>query len=76
VATVIQLKSKEDFKKCRDIVKDKSTLSWKMYMWDWFQEETCYYPDEDCLISLTRAKEMGLSVEPFKNNLFKNNLEC
>jgi len=53
--TVIRLKSREDFKKCANEYKDKSTLKWEMFMWDWFKEDTCYMPEEDCFISLDKA---------------------
>lgn len=65
MATVIQLESISDFNKCRDEVKDNSYLSWKPYEWSWFKEKTCYYPDEDCFISLGRAEELGFEVKPF-----------
>lgn len=55
---LIQLKSKEAFKKCAEKYKNKSTLGWKMYMWDWFKENTCYMPSKDCFISLERAIEL------------------
>ena len=60
---VILLKTKEDFKKCIDLYKDESTLSWKIENWNWFKAKTCYYPLEDCLISLDKAKELNLKIE-------------
>ena len=60
---VILLKSKEDFIKCKDTFKHESTLSWKIENWNWFREQTCYYPSEDCLISLSKAKELKLNIE-------------
>ena len=62
---VIQLKSKEDFKKCLEKFKDTSTLSWKVEHWNWFKEQTCYYPSEDCLISFYKAKELKLNIKQF-----------
>ncbi len=55
---IIRLKSKEDFKKCAKEYKDKSTLSWKIYQWNWFKENTCYIPTKDCFISLGKAIEL------------------
>lgn len=63
MSKVIQLKTKEDFKKCIDAYKDISTLSWKIENWNWFREQTCYYPSEDCLISLAKANELNLQIE-------------
>lgn len=53
---LIQLKTKEDFKKARDKYEKKSSISWEMYMWDWFRENTCYIEEDDCFISLGKAK--------------------
>lgn len=57
---IIQLKSKEDFKKCKDEFKNKSNACWKLYMWDLFEEQTCYYVVEDCFISFDRAIQLNL----------------
>jgi hypothetical protein len=59
---VIRLKSKEEFKKCASVYKDASTFGWKIHMWNWFKENTCYIPGEDCLISLNKAIERKFIV--------------
>jgi hypothetical protein len=57
---IIRLRSKEDFKKCRDEYKGVSSISWKMYMWSFFRSETCYIPSQDCFISLDKAIELKM----------------
>jgi hypothetical protein len=51
---LIQLKTKEEFKEAKKKYEGKSSISWKMYMWYWFKENTCYIEEEDCFIGLGR----------------------
>ena len=51
----IRLETKEKFK---EMLKDYD-VKHKMYMWDFFEDQTCYIPYKDCFMSLDRAKELG-----------------
>lgn len=55
----ILLKTKDDFKRIKEEYKNISKTCWKMYMWDLFRSKTCYVPNEDCFISLDKAKNLG-----------------
>ncbi len=59
----IQLKSPQDFKKCRDEFKDKSNACWEMHIWNYFESSTCYIPSGDCFISLERAKQLKFDIK-------------
>jgi len=50
----IRLKTKEQFK---EVVSDK--WKGKVWLWDTFRDDTCYVPDREYFISLSRAKELG-----------------
>lgn len=52
----IQIKTKREF---RRIVKNTKH---KLYMWDLFRENTCYVPEEDCFISVSKARELGFKI--------------
>jgi hypothetical protein len=59
----ILIKTKEDFKKVRTKYKSDN-LCWKLYMWDFFKEKTCYIPDEDCFISQKKAlSKRGVEIK-------------
>lgn len=49
----IQLKSKEHFK---EVMKQYNS-KWKAYMWDYFESDTCYIPEENCFISLDKVNK-------------------
>lgn len=51
----IQLKSKEHFK----VAMKQYKKDWKPYMWNTFKEDTCYLPEENCFLSLSKAIELG-----------------
>lgn len=50
----IIIKNRKDFKP----LMKKYNSKWKAYLWDTFQDETCYIPEKDCFISLQKAKEV------------------
>lgn len=52
---LIQLHTKQQFEEVMKLY-DKD---WKVWMWDTFRNETCYIPEENCFISLSKAIEMG-----------------
>ena len=59
----IHLKTKQDFKKAKNIyINEESSICWKMYMWDFFKSKTCYIPQEDCFISLDKAQKLGFEL--------------
>ena len=62
----IILKTKDDFRKAMKIYKK----DWKLYMWDFFKENTCYIPSENYFINLDKAKKLGYS----ESELVENNL--
>lgn len=57
--TAIRLKTKQQFKD----IKEQHNLSWKLYMWNYFKDETCYIPQEKVFISLDRAIEYGHEIQ-------------
>ena len=55
----IQLMTKEDFKK---VIKQYNKKH-KLYMWDFYEEQTCYLPKEDTFISLEKAMILGFNLK-------------
>lgn len=61
---ILEFNTKEEFKHLKLKYEKSSNACWKMYMYNFFKKETwCYYVDEDCFISLKKAKELGFINE-------------
>jgi len=66
-ATLIQFKTKEEFRNLKKIYENTSSSCWKMYMYNFFKNETwCYYIEEDCFISLEKAIKLNLLTNQTK----------
>lgn len=53
----IRIHKKADFNK---IVSEK--YKGQSYMWNYFQDETCFIPEENYFISLDKAKKLGYEI--------------
>lgn len=58
---LVEFRTKEEFKEVKKQYEKGSNSCWKMYMYNFFKGEPwCYYVEEDCFISLSRAKKLKI----------------
>lgn len=64
---IIEFNSLDEFNLLKSQYSKNSFCSWKSSMYSFFKKETwCYYVDEDCFISLEKAKKLGLATQKIK----------
>ena len=59
----IQIKSREEWFILKKKYKEYSNKEWGIGLWNYFKEETCYIPEDDCFINLEKAIKLKLTIK-------------